>query len=129
MFDINKIMLAAEKLGLQIELNAENPGMHFVREDNTSDYLTYDDLSKNFTKEFFADQEANEMDYHFNYSSFLNVTFGNHFLPNKSQKLEQIEITVGDNRKTTKNSYYASFEGMENYVIAVNTNTNLTGAA
>ncbi|PEJ11513.1 hypothetical protein [Bacillus wiedmannii] len=44
MFDINKIMAAANELGIEFKTNSSNPGFHFVSADNKERIVTFDNL-------------------------------------------------------------------------------------
>lgn len=44
MFDLEKILAAAEELGFEIEVNSKNPGIHYVFEDETIQSISYDEI-------------------------------------------------------------------------------------
>ncbi|PGM61418.1 hypothetical protein CN947_13465 [Bacillus cereus] len=52
MFDLNKIMAAADELGIELKRNSSNPGFHFVSPDDTVRSVTYDTLERVVAQKF-----------------------------------------------------------------------------
>lgn len=105
MFDLNKIKSAAAKLGMEINSDSSNPGMHFYMPDGSVDVYTYDELKKSLDAEFYGSTSKMNLQYNLNTDGMFSINI-------KSQEksmtsttnINKIELTIsGHNKISEKN--------------------------
>lgn len=99
MFDLNKIKDAAERLGLDLEFNSENPGMQFIMTDGSIDELTFNDLQTSLNKEFKKDHLKSHTRYNLEYKSGLRLDINSTCKEEKPNEVNEIVITVAGHSK------------------------------
>ncbi|HDR7922098.1 TPA: hypothetical protein QCY49_000025 [Bacillus paranthracis] len=44
MFDVEKVIATAKEMGMDVEINSDNPGFHFISENKEERIVSYDDV-------------------------------------------------------------------------------------
>lgn len=76
MFDLNKIKNAANKLGINLKTNSENPGIHFIGSNGYLETLTFDEIKNSLLLEFENDivkKDKKEVKYNIAYFKHFSV--------------------------------------------------------
>lgn len=108
MFDLNKIKSAAERLGLDLEFNSENPGIQFITTDGSVDNLTFGDLQISLNKDFKENHIKSYTHYNLENKSGLQLNIKSNCKEEKPKKVNEIIITVDGHSKVSNHNYPSS---------------------
>ncbi|MBL3731781.1 hypothetical protein JIN86_19610 [Lysinibacillus sp. HST-98] len=100
MFDINKIMAAAENLGINIQSNVDVPGIHFSDGDGSHDIISFDEMNT-FIDEFFVNNAEIKLYSNLSNDNFkLNINISRKNSTKQTPNIDGINLNIiGENSK------------------------------
>lgn len=100
MFDINKIMAAAENLGINIQSNVDVPGIHFLDGDGSHDIISFDEMNT-FIDEFFVNNAEIKLYSNLSNDNFkLNINISRKNSTKQTPNIDGINLNIiGENSK------------------------------
>lgn len=103
MFDLSKIKNAATKLGLDLQLDSKNPGIHFVKPNGNVDVFTFDELQKSLVDEFQGNKTKNDFKYNLKAIGHFKLDIHAGDSKNNHLSIDEISLNVsGYNSKPSR---------------------------
>lgn len=123
MFDLNDVKRAAERIGLDIEFDSDNPGMHFIKPNGETQRYSFNELESSLKKEFEVNRLKVNNPYQIEYKESLELNIGVGMRRKKSNVSSEIEISIDGHHKDLKCNQY-SIELDNSQYMYYNTNKN-----
>lgn len=114
MFDLSKIQNAAKEIGLDLQVNSKNPGIHFVKSNGSVDVFTFDELQKSLVDEFQGNKSKNDFKYNLKAIGHFRLDIHAGGSKNNHLTVDEISLTVSghNSKKNSKIELSTQLDGL-----------------